>query len=61
MMSCAALLSTFFAGAQMSDIDKSHVYEIPASIMSQMTVVQRVTAKTCALRHGIRYRIASAS
>ena len=60
MMTCATLLSTFFAGAQIADLDKSHVYEIPSSIMSQMTVAQRVTAKTCALRHGIKYRIAAA-
>lgn len=60
-MTCAALLATFFAGAQMSDLDKSHVYEIPSSLMAQMTVVQRVTAKACAARHGIRYHIASAS
>lgn len=60
-MTCAMLLSTFFAGAQMSDIDKTHVYEIPSSIMSQMTLVQRATARACAIRHGIRYRVASAS
>lgn len=56
-MTCAALLATFFAGTQISDLDKSHVYEIPSSFMSQMSLVQRATAKTCALRYGIKYRI----
>jgi hypothetical protein len=60
-MTCAALLATFFAGVQISDLDKTHVYEIPASFMSQLSLVQKATAKTCAMRHGIKYRIASAS
>ena len=57
MMSCAALLAAFFGGAQISDLEKGRVYEIPASIMSQMTIVQRTTAKACALRYGVHYKL----
>ncbi len=56
-MTCATLLATFFGGAQLSDINKSIVYQVPASIMSQMSLVQRTTAKACAIRHDIQYRV----
>lgn len=60
MTTCAVLLSTYFAGMQIADLDRSRVYEIPASIMDQMSVTQRITAKACALRHGIRYTVKKA-
>lgn len=56
-MTCAALLATFFAGMQIADLDKSRVYQIPASYMNQMTATQQTTARTCANRYGVRYQI----
>jgi hypothetical protein len=57
LISCAALLSAYFGGVQLADLDRTRVYEIPASYMTQMSVVERTTAKACAARHGIRYKI----
>lgn len=57
MISCAALLSTYFAGVQIADLDKNTVYQIPAAVMARLTLVERTTAKACALRYGIKYRI----
>lgn len=57
MMSCAALLSAYFGGAQIADLDKTILYQVPASIMARMSLVERATAKACALRYGVRYWI----
>ncbi len=57
MISCAALLAVYFGGMQISDVDKAKVYDVPAAIMAQMTVAERTTAKACAYRHGVRYKV----
>jgi hypothetical protein len=57
MTSCAALLAAYFGGAQIADIDKSRVYDIPAAVIERMSVVERATAKACAFRYGVRYRV----
>jgi len=52
------LLATFFSGMQIADLDKSRVYVVPASYISQMMIpAQRMTAKACAERYGVRYRV----
>ena len=60
MMDCAALLAAYFGGIQIADIDKSRVYDVPASIISRMTLVERATARACAFRYGVRYRVVQA-
>ena len=57
MTSCAALLAAYFGGVQIADIDKSRVYDIPATVIERMSVIERATAKACALRYGVRYRV----
>lgn len=57
MTTCAALLAAYFGGVQIADVDRSKVYDVPAAIMTRMTVIERATAKGCALRYGIRYRL----
>lgn len=57
MTSCAVLLAGYFGGMQISEVDKTRVYEVPAAIMAQMTSVERTTAKACADRYGIRYKV----
>jgi len=61
MTGCAALLAAYFGGMQIADIDKTRIYDVPAAIMARMTLIERATAKACALRYGMRYRIQSAS
>jgi hypothetical protein len=60
MTSCAALLAAYFGGMQLADIDKTNVYDVPATLLAQMTFVQRATARACALRYGVRYRVQKA-
>lgn len=55
---CAALVATYLAGIQLAQLDKTIVYEIPASTMARLSIAERVTARGCASRLGIRYRIA---
>ena len=55
---CAALVATYLAGFQLAQLDRTMVYEIPAAIMDQLSTAERLTARTCASRLGIRYRIA---
>ena len=55
---CAALVATYLAGFQLAQLDKTIVYEIPASTMAQLSIAERLTARACALRFGIRYRVA---
>ena len=57
-MTCAALVATYLAGVQLAQLDKTIVYEIPAATMAQLSIAERVTARGCAMRLGIRYRIA---
>jgi len=57
MTSCAALLATYFGGMQIADIDKTRTYEVPSAIMARMTLVERATARACAFRYGVRYRV----
>ena len=56
---CAALLAAHFGGAKLADVDRTRYYDVPESVMSQMTIAQRLTAKTCAVRFGIKYRVVS--
>jgi hypothetical protein len=46
-----------FSGVQIADLDKARIYEIPAFAVAQMTTTQRLTAKACAFRYGIHYRL----
>ena len=59
MTGCAALLAAYFGGIQIADIDKSRVYDVPASII-RMSLVERATARACAFRYGVRYRVVQA-
>lgn len=56
-MTCAALLSLFFHGVTIEQLDRSRVYEVPASVMESMSGPQRFLARGCARRHQIKYRI----
>jgi hypothetical protein len=53
---CAALIAAHLSGIQLSQLDKSVIYEVPASAMARLSVAERTTARACALRLGIRYR-----
>jgi hypothetical protein len=57
MMTCAALLASYFTGVQIADLDKSRVYEIPSSFQASLSWSAQKVAKACANRHGIRWRI----
>jgi hypothetical protein len=57
MTSCAMLLAAYFGGMQIGDVDKSKVYDVPAAILARMTLVERATAKACAVRYRIRYQV----
>ena len=57
---CAALLAAYFGGMQPAALDKTRIYEIPASTMAQMNLAQRVTAKACAVHYGVRYKVIAA-
>ena len=57
MTGCAALIAMYFAGVQIADLDKARVYESQASALAQLTATQRITARACAFRYGIRYRV----
>lgn len=57
MTSCAALMAAYFGGMQIADVDRSKVYDVPAAVITRMTVIERATAKGCALRYGIRYLV----
>jgi hypothetical protein len=57
MSTCAALLASYVAGVQISDLNKSIVYEVPASVQAQLSWSKRQAAKACAYKHGIRWRI----
>lgn len=56
-MTCAALLAALFPGVALVDIDRSHVYEVPAAVASTMPLPYKLLAKVCARRHGIHWRI----
>jgi hypothetical protein len=51
------LLAAYFGGMQIGDVDKSKVYDVPAAILVRMTLVERATAKACAVRYRIRYQV----
>jgi hypothetical protein len=57
MTECAALLAGFLAGMPIEQLDRSRVYEVLASLVGTMTLMQKTVARTCALKHGIRYRV----
>jgi hypothetical protein len=57
MTTCAALLASYFSGVQISDLDKSIVYEVPAAFQAKLSWTTRQAAKACASKHGIRWRI----
>ena len=50
-------MAAYFGGMQIADVDRSKVYDVPAAVITRMTVIERATAKGCALRYGIRYRV----
>jgi hypothetical protein len=54
---CAALIATYLSGMQPDQLDKTAVYDIPAAAVSQLSIAERATARACAVRLGIRYRI----
>jgi hypothetical protein len=54
---CAALIATYLAGMQPGQLDRTTTYEIPAAAVNQLSLAQRATARACATRLGIRYRI----
>jgi hypothetical protein len=57
MNTCAALIAIYFSGFDVRSMDKAHVYEIPSSMVAQLSTLQRVEARACALRYGIRYKV----
>ena len=54
---CVALIAAYLSGIQPGQLDKTVVYQIPASAFAQLSVAERITARACASRIGIRYRI----
>jgi len=54
---CVALIAAYLSGIQPGQLDKTVVYQIPASALAQLSVTERVTARACASRIGVRYRI----
>jgi hypothetical protein len=54
---CEALLAAYLSGMNLGPLDKSTIYSIPASALSQLSSVQLATARACASQLGIRYRI----
>lgn len=52
---CAALLASFFSGVGLSSVDRTKLYGVPESMVAQMSVTQRATAKACASHFGVRY------
>ena len=61
MFDCAAMLAAFVAGMTIQQVDRTRVYEIPASQMQRLSVTQRTFARACAVKHGIRYRVVNDS
>jgi hypothetical protein len=57
MFDCGALLAAFVAGMTIQQLDRTRIYEIPLSQMQRLSVAQRTFARTCAAKHGIRYRV----
>ena len=57
---CAAMLAAYMGGMQPAALDKTRVYKIPASIMAQMNVAERLTAKACAVHYGVRFKVIAA-
>ena len=58
ILNCAALLASVFPGVLITDLDKSIVYEVPASFAESLTWSKRQAAKACAYKLGVRWRIA---
>ena len=58
ILNCALLLASLFPGVLIADLDKSTVYEVPASFAEGLSWSKRQAAKACAYKHGIRWRIA---
>lgn len=54
---CGALIATYLSGIQVGQLDKPVVHEIPETALAQLSVTERATARACALRLGVRYRI----
>ena len=54
---CAALIATYLSGMQPGQLDRTTIYEIPAAAVNQLSLTERATARACATRLGIRYRI----
>jgi hypothetical protein len=57
-MSCAVLLASLLPSVQITDLNKSIVYEVPASFAASVSWSQRLAARACASKYGIRWRIA---
>ena len=58
-MTCAALLASLFGGMQIADLNKSIVYEVPASFAADLPWPKQQAAKACAYKNGIRWRFVS--
>ena len=56
-MTCAALLAAMFPGFVLADLDRHKVYEVPAELVERVPLAERVLAKACAARYGIRWKI----
>jgi hypothetical protein len=56
-MTCAALLAAMFPGVALADLDRGKVYEVPAAIVATVPQPQQWLARSCARRHGIRWRV----
>jgi len=56
-MSCAVLLATLFPGIDLADLDRTHVYDVPASIVASTQVSKVWLAKACAIKYGIHWRV----
>jgi hypothetical protein len=52
---CAALLASYFSNVDFGAVDRSKLYAVPASMVAQMSLAKRATAKACALHYGVRY------
>jgi hypothetical protein len=56
-LNCAVLLASLFPGVQIADLDKTTVYEIPASYAQSLSWPKRQAAKACAYKNKIHWRI----
>jgi len=56
-MICSTLLASIFPGFDLANLDRTHVYDIPATIVAATPVSKVWLAKACAIKYGIHWRV----